>query len=186
MKKTLLLTALLAGTFTLASDLYTDTYFSQSGIVKPRYDTGIPNPVSANTLMQKRTVAHTSLYFKGGLLTQESAEALQSILDTVKEQRSSYVAVIGHTPGYMSSSESIQLNAWSTFWQNISIASVSGETVAASVNRRIKAVYDQLTANGINPGKIYTENRMGRDPIATEATKRGKAMNHRVDVVVYR
>ena len=185
MRKLLLIT--LAGcTFTLAGDLYTDTYFSQSGLVKPRYDTGIPNPVSANTLMQKRTIAHTSLYFKSGILTQESVGKLQSILDTAKGHHSSYVAVIGHTSGYTLSSETVYLNRWSTFWQNIGSSSVSIDDIAASVNQRILAVYDQLKAGGFNPEKIYTENRMDRDPISTEATKRGSATNRRVDVVVYR
>ncbi len=186
MKKTLLFTVLLAGTFTLASDLYTDTYFSQSGIVKPRYDTGIPNPVSANTLIHKRTVAHTSLYFKGGLLTQESAGALQNILDAAKDHPSSYITVIGHTSGYTLSSEAVHLNPWSTFWQNVSSSSVSIDQIVASVNQRILAVYDQLKAAGVNTRKIYTENRMDRDPISTEATKRGRVMNTRVDVAVYR
>lgn len=186
MKKILLLTALTAGTFTLASDLYTDTYFSQSGIVKPRYETGIPNPVSANTLMQKRTVAHTSLYFKGGVLTEASAAALQTILDTVKGYHSSYVAVIGHTSGYTLLSETVHLNRWSTFWQNIGSSSASIDAIAASVNHRILAVYYQFKAGGVDTAKIYTENRMDRDPVSTEATRRGRAMNSRIDVVVYR
>ena len=189
--KKLLLSALVGATLTQAGDLYTDTYFAQSGIVKPHYDTGIPNPVGADSLMQKRSIAHTSLYFKGGLLTKESTDRLRQILDIAKGDRSNYVSVIGHTSGYILSSEGIRLNPWSTFWQNVGSKSLRTNTVtandiAASVNQRILAVYHQLKAGGIDPRRIYTENRMDRDPIATEATRRGKAMNRRVDVVVYK
>ncbi len=184
--KRLVITALLGATLLQANDLYTDTYFSQSGIVKPRVDTGIPNSVSINALKQKRMIAHTSLYFKGGILTQESADRLQQILNTAKGNRSSYIAVIGHTADYISPGDTVYLNRWSAFWQNIGSSSVSVDQIAASVNQRILAVYNQLKAAGVNTGKIYTENRMNRDPVSTEATKRGRALNSRVDVAVYR
>ncbi len=186
MKKIVLLTALVAGTLTLANDLYTDTYFSQSGIVKPRVDTGIPNPISINTLMHKRNVAHTSLYFQKGVLTQESATKLDQIIKAAQGKNSSYVTVIGHTASYTRLSESVHLNAWVRFWQNSSSSSITLDDVAASINQRIATVYDQLKAKGVSRQRIYTENRMDRDPISTEATKRGRALNCRVDVAVYR
>ena len=59
------------------------------------------------------------------------------------------------------------------------------DTHAQSVNDQIEAVYNYLQENGVSANKIYNENRMDRDPIATEATTEGKALNQRVDVRVY-
>ncbi len=184
MKKTVVLSLLLASGVSMASSLYTDTYMSQSGIVKPTYSTGIPNLVSINTLMHKKTVAHASLYFKNGVLTEASTQALKVLLK--QSSPSAYVSVIGHTSGYLLSSENVQLNAWSTFWQHIGSSTTSINAVADSVNQRILVIYKKLKANRINSKRIYTENRMDRDPISTEATELGRTLNARVDVVVYR
>lgn len=183
MKKILLLT-LLSATFTLASDLYTDTYMSGSGIVKGHVSTGIPNTFPANRLTGKRSVAHTSVYFRGGVMTERSQQALQELLS--QKSASSYLSVIGHTSGFTYESHTIELSPWAEFWQNIGTTKMKRDRHAMGVNDRIAAVCNYLQENSVPANRIYNENRMDRDPIATEATNEGRLLNQRVDVVIYK
>lgn len=184
MLKKILLTTLLSASLALSADLYTDTYKSNSGVVKGHVSTGIANAFPASKLMSKRSVAHTSIYFSEGLITEQSQEALQSLLSQARA--SSYLSVIGHTAGFEYESHSIELSPWAEFWQNIGTSKMMRNSHAIGVNGRIAAVCDYLKENSISASRIYNENRMDRDPISTEATNRGRALNQRVDVVLYR
>jgi len=186
--KKIILTTLLSASALIASDLYTDTYMSRSGIVSPHIDTGISNMVSGETLMKKKIYFHTSVYFNAEGLTQESVDKLRRLHDYIHSHsvKNYYISVIGHTSGYEDSNYMVQLNAWSTFWQNIGKKSIPRSELAAQVNRRILAVYNHLyEKEGINKAKMYTENRLARDPISTEATVEGKLINTRVDVALF-
>ena len=187
MMKKILLSAILSCTFVVASDLYTDTYMSQSGIVKPHIDTGIENGISGDKLMKKRIFSSTSLYFRKGQLTSQSQEAMNKIIDTINlhKSRHYYVSIIGHTAGYTDSNYEVELSPWAKFWQNISYRKISRDTLVDYVNQRILLVYNTLKDNNINPTRVYTENRLDRDPIVTEATKKGRLTNNRVDVTLY-
>ncbi len=187
MIKKILLSAIISCTFVVASDLYTDTYMSQSGIVKPHIDTGISNGISGNVLMQKRIYSSASLYFKRGKLTSQSVDAIHKMVDTINlhKSRRYYISIIGHTAGYTDSNHMVELSPWAEFWQNISYRRISRDTLVDSVNRRILAVYNTLKDNSISPARIYTENRLDRDPIVTEATTEGRQTNNRVDVTLY-
>ncbi len=171
-----------------ASDLYTSTYFSKSGVIYPHIDTGIDNRVSANTIMTKRSVYSAPIYFdRFGKFTKGSQKALARIADMIKERRSKnyYITLIGHTSSYTLPSHKIELNFWSSFWQDMKFRSTSRDTISDEVNRRILKVYSSLKDRDINTDRVYTENRMDRDPIATEATKEGKALNRRVTATLY-
>ena len=183
MIKKLLIATLIATTFSSAVELYTDTYMSQSGIVKGRVATGIPNTFSVNKLREKKNVAHTSVYFSKGVMTQSSQEALQNLLS--QKRASSYMSVIGHTSGFTYESHTIELSPWAEFWQNIGKSTMMRDRHALGVNDRIGAVCDYLQENNVPANRIYNENRMDRDPIATEATVEGKVRNQRVDVTLY-
>ena len=50
--------------------------------------------------------------------------------------------------------------------------------------RRADSVRDYLTSKGVDSGLIDTEGRGKRDPIASNATKEGRAQNRRVEVHV--
>ncbi|HFS82717.1 MAG TPA: hypothetical protein ENK71_02000 [Epsilonproteobacteria bacterium] len=188
MMKRIVAAALLGCMIVSADGLYTDTYMSRSGIVRPVIKTGIPNSVKVDELMKRQIFLTTPLYFRGGVLDERSADALRQILSTVKEldPRSYRISVIGHTAGYTSEEHMIRLNWWSSFWQNISNRTMSRDRLAVSVNARIRTVYDMLKNHGVSPAKIYTENRMDRDPISTEATPEGRRRNERVTVTLYR
>ncbi len=184
MIKKIIFTVLLSSTFALSSDLYTDTYMSGSGVVKGHIETGITNAFPANRLMGKRSVGHTSVYFSNGVMTKSSQEALQDLLS--QKHASSYLSVIGHTSGFTYESHTIELSPWAEFWQSMGKTKMKRDTHAIGVNDRIAAVCDYLQENSVPANKIYNENRMDRDPIATEATVEGKMLNRRVDVVLYR
>ncbi len=184
MIKKIILTVLLSSTFALSSDLYTDTYMSGSGVPKGHIETGIANAFPGNRLMGKRSIAHTSVYFSKGVMTEGSKQALQELLS--QKHVSSYISVIGHTSGFTYESHTIELSPWAEFWQNIGKTKMMRDTHAIGVNDRIQAVCDYLQENSVPANKIYNENRMDRDPISTEAISEGKALNRRVDVTVYR
>ncbi len=175
--------ALLTTTFSLAADLYTDTYMSNSGIVKGHIETGTPNSFSGQLLFGKKTVAHTSIYFNKGIMTEHSQDKLQELLSQNKS--SYYVSVIGHTSGFTNESDSIELNAWAEFWQNLGTNETSETELIETVNSRIQAVCNYLQEHNVPGNKIYNENRMDKDPLSTEATNEGKALNNRVDVTLY-
>ncbi len=195
MKKILLTVAAGATLLSAGGDIYptskcglfTDEYMMYSGVVDPCIDTGIPNPFPGERLLNKKVYFHASVYFKKGVLTEASLQALHELKNTIASHGSHYyVSVVGHTAWYEDSNRKVQLNAWSTFWQNIGKSSVMRSDLAATVNRRIEAVYDHLNREeGISTSRLYTENRLARDPIATEATQEGRMRNERVDVALY-
>jgi outer membrane protein OmpA-like peptidoglycan-associated protein len=49
---------------------------------------------------------------------------------------------------------------------------------------RAQSVGDYLSAHGINPNRIFTEGRGKRDPMASNATAEGRAMNRRVVITL--
>jgi outer membrane protein OmpA-like peptidoglycan-associated protein len=185
--KKILLTLMLGVTFTMASDLYTDTYMYRSGVVYPEIPTGITNHVNGNTLMQKRRVFSKPIYFKDQKFTEESRKALDEIQGIIRSGRSGsyYVSIIGHTSYFTDEYHFIEMNEWSRFWQNLGGKRMSRKELADTVNQRIFAVYKWFKEGNVNQKKIYTENRMHRDPIATEETREGRMINNRVDVTLY-
>jgi hypothetical protein len=182
--KKIVISAVAVATLSLGTDLYTGTYLSRTGIVKRHIATEIPNYFNPNKLLGKRSAGHLSVYFKDGVMTQESQDALNALIAEAKE-RGGYVTVIGHTSSFTELSHHVELDGWSEFWQGLGTSLVSKSTVAQEVNSRIRHVYDYIVENGVAERKIYNENRMDRDPLATEATSAGRYLNERVDVAIY-
>lgn len=187
MIKKLALAAIVCTSFSMATDLYTDTYMSNSGIVKGHIETGIPNPSNVNQIRNMKNAYHASIYFKEGVITEASLEKLQELLSLIETHSGAYfVTVIGHTSGFTNESHTVELSPWAEFWHNLDSKKMSKEALAQTVNVRIKAVYDYLREHNVPMKKIYNENRMDRDPLYTEATKEGTVLNRRVDVSLYR
>ncbi len=170
------------------NDLYTDTYLYYSGVVEPHIDTGINNPYPGKMLLNKKILFSAHLYFKDGVLTADSQKALNELKNIIEDRGLNryYVSVIGHTASYEDGNHMVDLNAWSTFWQNIGKRNTTQSAIAAEINSRIKTVYDHLLeVEHVSAQKVYTENRLAKDPISTEATDEGRARNQRVDVTLY-
>ena len=195
MKKTLLTLASMTALLNAGGDispyapscggLYTYSYLPSSGVEHPCIDTGIENGISGESLLHKKIRFHVSLYFDGGKLTESSKEALQALVDKMTGRQYN-VSIVGHTSYYEDDGHAVPLNGWSSFWQSFGGGKeVSREEAAAEINARIHTVYKSLIQKGIRSSSIYTENRLARDPLATEATSGGRALNERVDVVLY-
>ena len=200
MKKTLLTLAAGAALLNAGGDiapvqdepvcgLYTYSYLPNSGVEHACVDTGISNPFDGSVLMNKKALFHASLYFDGERLTEESQKALEALKAKIAEMGGGnyYVAIIGHTSGYENEAHAaVPLNGWSSFWQNLTERTMSDSEAASEVNAYIKGVYDFITGKaGVGRTRVYTENRLARDPIATEATAEGRARNERVDIALY-
>lgn len=50
--------------------------------------------------------------------------------------------------------------------------------------RRANAVKEYLVSRGIDPNRVYTEGKGEADPVASNATAQGRAMNRRVEIEV--
>ncbi|MGA7800815.1 MAG: OmpA family protein, partial [Gammaproteobacteria bacterium] len=50
--------------------------------------------------------------------------------------------------------------------------------------RRAGSVAHYLAAQGVNPGRLYTEGRGERDPRASNATAAGRQLNRRVELII--
>jgi hypothetical protein len=197
MMKRTLLTLTLATTFLSAGGdispaytsscggLYTYNYLPNSGVEHPCVDTGIDNGISGEVLLHKRVRYHASLYMDGGKLTEASQQVFDKILQTMAGGNY-YVSIIGHTSYYEDDAHVVPLNGWSSFWQSFGGEKESTvQEEADEVNARIKTVYSALMQAGVSPSSVYTENRLARDPLATEATSAGRYLNERVDVAIY-
>lgn len=184
MKKTIV-TLAMASALSMAADLYTGAYLTQMGIVAPHVDTGIANRVDTNALLRKRVQAALNLYFSGDTLNESSQKALEALLQRIEAEGigNGAIAVIGHSASFRSYNDNVGLNGWSGFWQSLSEPSADENEVVEKVNVRIKSVYDMLRNAGIPAGRIYTENRLDKDPLATEATGEGRALNERVEIL---
>lgn len=167
--------------------LYTATYVPNAGIVHPHIETGIPNHVAVDELMDKKIVFSAPLHFRGGELDSDSQNSLKELVKiTHKRGSEAYlISLVGHTSAFTSEDRSIALNFWSSMWHNLGNHSISRDVVADRINQRIKSVYNLLKERGVDSSKIYTENRMDRDPISTEATQDGRKLNRRVVVTLY-
>lgn len=177
----------MSSVMSLADKLYTSTFMSGSGISHPYVDTGIQNSVDTEMLMKKKRVFWASLYFDADGLTDDSQKKLDKMIEMIKDnkQKPYFVTVIGHTSGLISDDHDIELNAWSSFWHNMNSSKATQESVAHSVNKKITFVYNLLKQSDIETDRIYTENRLDRDPTSTEATKHGKSLNNRVAIALY-
>jgi len=183
----ILLPLLLTATFSMATDLYTDTYMARSGITKGHIETGIPNPFNVNRIQNMKNVSHVSIYFRNGVMTETSQKKLETMISkAVTLQGKYYITIIGHTASFTNESRKIVLSPWAEFWQNLGTKKMTKSALAETVNIRIQAVYNYLESHHIPVDHLYNENRMDRDPIATEATKEGRILNQRVDVALYR
>jgi len=180
--KKIVIAAALAATLASADGLYTISYYPNSPIEAPVIDTGIRCCVDGAKLRSKRIKEAFNLHFDGKELEQSSKERLQKALAKLKEGE--YIALIGHSGSIKDPKEDRYLNGWERLWQGLLDGRSTQSEAIQRTNARLKAVYDLIQKSGVAPSRIYAENRLDRDPIATEASKRGRALNERVQVLI--
>lgn len=172
MIKKILMTTLITSTFALASELYTPA---------KNIDTGITNTINAHSLTGKKVISHTSVYFDEDGMTKASEENLHSLI--AQKGAVGYVSIVGHSSESFDATHSVKLSGWAEFWQNLGSSTMASPEI---VNARLHIVYEYLQNNHVPAVNIYNENRMDAEPLSTEATATGRALNNRVDVKFYK
>ena len=186
--KRIIVSILLTSSLVVAHDgLYTQSFIASSELIKSTVSTNDKSQATVERFSHQKGFHYSSLSYDEGL-TAESKKILDLLIDRINKSRSqSYtVTLIGYTSSTRNPNERIQLNSWSSFWH--SLGSSDGLTQNESksrVNSNLRDTVNYLTHHGIHPTKIYTENRLGKDKLYTEATSDGVRLNNRVDVAVY-
>ncbi|HLL11653.1 MAG TPA: OmpA family protein, partial [Rubrivivax sp.] len=116
-----------------------------------------PQPVS-----EKVTFAAETLFdFDKAVLRREGKAALDDLLTKIEGMNLEVVIAVGHT-------DSIGTDAYN-------------EKLAL---RRSEAVKKYLVSKGMDAGRVYTEGKGEKQPVATNKTSAGRQKNRRVEVEV--
>ena len=188
--KLLLVLVLMGATFGWSDSIYEDDYIQKMKGIKTVVDTGIPNKIKASRLKDgthRQILRFAPILFDGKSMTSVSKRRLDDIVSLIntKDRSSYYISLLGHTSSHLSKSHEIKRDSWSAFWQRMGGEDMSEEESVSLANSRIRTVYDVLKGNRVHQSSIYTENRLSRDKLSTEASAEGLALNNRVDIVLY-
>jgi hypothetical protein len=167
--------------------LYTVIYMPESKIVAPLVETGIPSSIDGSSLTYHKIIRSTQLYFRDGALTPRSQRRLECLVKNYLD--GDYIAIIGHSQSAKDEVlDEFDLTPWESFWQNIGgrYAIPTKKEAIEATNRRIKTVYEAIIDRGVPKERLYTENRVDRDTIFTEATPEGRWKNDRVQLLLLR
>ncbi len=148
---------------------------AQSEIARLKAGTGspppVPTPPGAGRPVQLYTVASDILFPAGGAtLTDAGKRALDAVVSDLQTNYTGMtIRVFGHT-------DSDPIKKTAKLWQ---------DNLDLSANRAM-AVTRYVRAKGINPALIETVAMGETKPLASNATKDGKAKNRRVEIAVVR
>jgi outer membrane protein OmpA-like peptidoglycan-associated protein len=173
-----------------ADRLYTDTYLNQSGVIMAPISTGIPNSVSGSRLLHwhRYVVRLEPVYFTGEKVHDDSEYTLEQLEELIRQNRSKirYVSLIGHSSAVEDEENRIELGGLTGLFQSLGgRETMPKEEAVTLVNSRLRQLYDLIRDAGFPASRIYTENRLDRQPLSTEATSEGRSVNNRVEVALY-
>ncbi len=121
-----------------------------------------PAPAPAPAVASKVTYAADAFFdFDKSVLKPEGKAKLDDLVSKVKGINLEVIIAVGHT-------DSIGTDAYN---QKLSV-------------RRAEAVKAYLVSKGIEKNRVYTEGKGKKQPIASNATKEGRAKNRRVEIEV--
>ncbi len=185
--KKIILTTVVLSSILLSSGVYTQSFVERSEVVKHTVKTADSATATTDRFIDQKGINYPPLYFDNGL-TKASRDTLDAIIDKIKKSHTqSYtVTLIGYTSSTINPNETIKLNVWSSFWHSLgSSGQITEDESQKIINRNLKESVDYLTQRGISPKRIYTENRLGKEKLYTEAISDGRELNNRVSVAIY-
>jgi ribulose bisphosphate carboxylase small subunit len=183
--KKLILVALLSLTSSFGETLYTQEYLPLSNIHHKVVDTGIKNYVHIDEFFYKKGKHLKPLYFDDGKLIDTSKDNLDKMIKVIKDKKY-IITLISHTSYKITEEDSVKLNFWSEFWHSLGQFGLLTHQESIDIaNGYLKETLSYLKQNGIDTTRIYTENRLDKDRLSTEATSGGRDINNRVDITLY-
>jgi len=183
--KKLILGTLLILSSSFGDTLYTQEFLSSSDIHHKVVNTGIKNYVKVDEFFYKKGKHLKPLYFDNGKLTQSSKDNLDKMAKDIKNNRY-IITLISHTSYKITEDDSVKLNFWSEFWHSLGHFGILSHKESIEVaNNYLKETLSYLKEKGIDITRIYTENRLDKDRLSTEAISDGRDINNRVDITLY-
>ena len=184
----IILGTLLTATISFGENLYTQEFIPSSTINNKVIDTGIKNYVHISDFFYKKGEHLPSIYFDDDKLSEPSRTIINSMIKKIKSNKSEdyIITLISHTSYKINENIFIKRNFWVEFWQ--SMANFDILTYEESIkrgNQYLQWTLSYLKKHGINVKRVYTENRLDKDRLSTEAISEGRDINNRVDVTLY-
>ncbi len=190
MNKSFFLSMLAASSISMAGGLYNDTYMQRSGVVAAPVETGLPNHVDGRQLLHwhRYVVRLAPVVFQGTEVVDASEGTIDQLEKLIRQNRSKirYVSLIGHSSAVVDEENRMDLDGWSGLWQGLGgDPRLKKPQAVRLVNERLRYLYRVVRDAGMPASRIFSENRLDRQLLYTEATAAGRLGNNRVDVALY-
>jgi len=186
--KKIILGTLLTATIGFGDTLYTQEFIPSSGINHKTIDTGINNYVKVDDFFYKKGEHLHPIYFDEEILLPSSQKDIDNMIKKIKATKSKdyIITLVSHTSYRITENISVKRNFWIEFWQSMgNFGILTHKESIARGNKYLKSTISYLKKYGIDTKRIYTENRLDKDPLSTEATSDGREINNRIDITLY-
>jgi len=186
--KKIILGTILTATISFGDTLYTQEFIPASGINNKTINTGIKNYVKVNDFFYKKGEHLPSLYFNEDKLIPSSQKNIDKIIRKIKSTKSKdyIITLISHTSYKITENISVKRNFWIEFWQSMgNFGILTHKESIARGDKYLQLTLSYLKKYGIDTKRVYTENRLDKDQLSTEATSDGRNINNRVDITLY-
>ena len=110
----------------------------------------------------KSVTLHINFAFNSSVIPESAGADVDGIVRFMNENPASSITIVGHT----------DIIGRDSYNQPLSEA-------------RAKALADKLAANGIDAGRISTDGKGSKEPIASNKTDEGRAQNRRIEILIH-